>query len=186
MLQGLPRVSSKTDPGVNRRAVHPRLRISSLHRHAVGLIDAFQAKGADWRGYNRSLIQPHWAADPDERRAWGTHSITELAGVGSTPVETPTEPRSLPMQVQPCFITASRRQAAVEIGCVTSRAEMIWFWRRSGGQGELLSQGQRGPGHSRILGGDRHDGPLVAPTLTQGSGPSTRGVGFILVLRQRV
>ena len=34
-------------------------------------------QGADWRNYNRSLSSA-FAADPDERRARGTHSLAEF------------------------------------------------------------------------------------------------------------
>jgi hypothetical protein len=64
--------------------------------------------------------QSRWTADPDERRAWGTRSIAELAAIGSMAAETPTEPRSLPMQVQPLHINAipiTRRQKRQDAQC---------------------------------------------------------------------
>src|SRR6516225_1123905 len=64
-------------------------------------------------------MQGSLPADPDERRTWGTHSFVEDAF--ELP---PRQKRSLPTQVHPCFINASR-QAAEEMDSMQFQSE----WR---------------------------------------------------------
>ena len=54
-------------------------------------------------------------ADPDERRARGTHSLAEFAATVAGGAETPRHDRSLPAQVQPLHINALDRHAVADV-----------------------------------------------------------------------
>ena len=86
--------------------------------------DAFlgSSQGADWTNYNRSFerllgIVDAAAADPDERRTRGTHSLVKSARIKRHPAGTSRANRSRPAQVQPLLINAGHH-AVVETGSV--------------------------------------------------------------------
>ena len=78
-LQGLPPQKSNTDPAVmHRQAMNHGMCFDSIQWPPSAPSPGCSAsKGCGQRNYKRSLMLLWWAADPDERRARGTHSLAE-------------------------------------------------------------------------------------------------------------
>ena len=122
---------------------------------------------------NGHLCGVSFAADPDEGRTRGTHSLAgnrpALELIGHAPR------RSKPVVINAC------RHAAVESrspeGDVVVAARLVG---RSGRQREVFAPAQHRPGHAGVLRRNGHHGLPVAASRLQRRGPVADGVGLAL------
>ena len=117
------------------------------------------------------------AADPDERRTRGPHSIIEDGKRHLQPYLRHTPRRSNLAS----SLRAVKRRWNRFSQYMQSRLERFELaaphsscWHR-----EFLSSRQYGPGHARIFGCDSHDRSPVAAPLGQRRGPSTDNISFV-------
>lgn len=119
------------------------------------------------------------AADPDEGRTRGTHSLAgkscaALELIGHTPR------RSKPAVINACRHTAVELTSFLSLALEDGDSSALCLRR----QGKCLAASQHGPGHAGVLGRDGDDRSPVPPPLSQGQCPLADRVGLVLGRRK--